>query len=182
MKKHLTNDQCVPYIRERTDFANKRASLTGKTHTPGADLPLGHLPEDHHLIVREAEFVVFSYATPIAWYGPLPAFTPEAVEEFLAGPGLDDLEAFLTGAAELPRQRAFPSGGEMQWQMPAVRYSRTTSQHQYDVYYALAYEKTWREADDGKAVPSDHADHLEWHTTEYNKFARRPASTGGVNW
>jgi hypothetical protein len=183
VKKHLTNDECVPYIRRREDFANKRGSLTGKTHEPGTYTPTGNLPEQYHGIVQEAEFIVYSYTTPIAWFGPLPLLTPEAVEEFIDGPGLDDLEAFLTGAVDLPRQRAFPCGGESQWQMPAVRYSRTTSvHHQGAMWTALRYEKTWREAEDGKSVESPLYAQTEYATTGYNQFQKRPSGTGRQGW
>lgn len=184
MKKHLTNDQCVQYIRKREDFSNKRGSLTGETHTPGHYTKLGNLPEQYHGIVREAEYIVYSYDTPIAWFGPLPVLTPETVEEFLEGPGLDDLEAFLTGAVDLPpRQRAFPCGGESQWQMPAVRYSRTTSvHHQGAMWAALAYDKTWRETEDYTSIPAPHYEQTEYARTDYNGFKRAPSSTGGYHW
>lgn len=181
MKKHLTNDACVPLLRRREEFENKRASLKGYTHAPGFRYGWGHLPRQHHSLVIEASFIVYSYDTPIAWFGPAPDLSLESLERFLDGPGLDELEMLLTSEAEPPPRTPFPAT-EPCWHMPAVRYSRTTTQHQYTVMAALAYERTWREAEDGTAVPTPFYDQTAYATTSYDKFEKVPSSTGGVNW
>lgn len=184
MKKRLTNDQCVPYIRAREEFENRRASFKGHTHAPGFKYTWGHLPGKYHLLVQQATYIVYSYDTPIAWYGPEPIVTLESVESFLSGPGLDELESFLSGErASPPQSTPFPLS-ESRWQVPAVRYSRTTSTHHMgEVWAALAYEKTWREAQDNVSIPAPHWEQTEYARTDYNRFDRREASTGRrVNW
>lgn len=168
-------------IRKRLEFQNKSATLKGHDHTPGIGYGWGHLPSRYHGAVLRSEYIVYSYDTPIAWFGPEPLITVESVEAFLAGPGLDQIEAFLAGEGAAPRN-TFPLS-EPHWQVPAVRYSRTTSVHHMGaVQDALAYKKTWREAKDGKSVPAPHYAQTEYARTPYDKFARCEASTGGVNW
>lgn len=181
MKKHLSNDACVPLIRAREEFENRRASLKGHGHTPGFGYSWGHLPAKYHTRVIEASFIVYSYDTPIAWHGPAPALTLADIERFLDGPGLVELEQMLTSEGASPRTPAFPAGEDC-WQVPAVRYSRTTTQHQGVLWQALAYERTWREAEDRTSVPAPYWSQTEFAVTTYDKFDKVPSSTGGVNW
>ena len=185
MKQHLTNDQCVPMIRAREEFHNRGncngPTLKGHTHAPGFAYHWGHLPSRYHGAVLMSDYIVYSYDTPIAWYGPEPLITLESVEAFLAGPGLDQIETFLAGEGPAPRN-SFPLS-EPHWQVPAVRYPRTTTvNHIGAVCAALAYEKTWREAEDRNSIPSPHWEQTEYARADYRKFDKREASTGGVNW
>lgn len=79
----------------------------------------GNLPEAYHESLLAADFVVRSYATPIAWHVLAPDWTDRAdVERWLADehPGI--------------------------WIVPEVAYSLTTYQHQWQVRAAL--EGSWR--------------------------------------
>lgn len=187
MKKRLPNDECAAYIRRREEFENRGTrygpTLKGYAHEPGTYCTKGHLPEKYWSLVEEATYVVYSYDTPIAWFGPEPIVTPASVETWLEGPGLDELERYLSGESnQPPTSTPFPLS-EPHWQVPAVRYSRTTSTHHMgEVWAALAYEKTWREAEDGISVPAPHYAQTEYARTGYDRFERRSASTGGVRW
>lgn len=182
MKKGLKNDQCVPYIRRREEFINKSKTIKGLAVTPGELTYFGALPEGYRSAVRQAEFIVFSYETPIAWYAPRPIITAEAVEEFLAGPGLDELEKFLTGEAEPPRD-VFPVRVDA-WEIPAVRYSITTTAHQGLLWDALAFEMTWRENPEHKTIPAadPHYEQTAYARTPYNKFEKVPCGTSRRGW
>lgn len=80
---------------------------------------LGSLPHQYHESLLAADFVVRSYATPIAWHVLAPDWNDQAdVERWLADehPGI--------------------------WIIPEVSYSLTTYQHQSQVRWALA--GSWR--------------------------------------
>lgn len=177
--KKLTNDQCVPKIRAREPFTNHRGSLTGDVHTPGAYAMKGSLPERHRAFVDEAHYIVRSYDTPIAWYGPSLDTSLEAVTRWLDGPSPDELEAYLNGESDDLWLPEVPMG-ESAWQMPPVRYSVTTTDHQHTVIMALAYEKTWREG--GETVPAPHYEQTEYHATAYTAFLKVPCGGPRRGW
>jgi hypothetical protein len=52
-------------MRYAEDF-DTHGALKGRAGTPY--LGLGRLPREHEGDVREADYVVYSYATPIAWH------------------------------------------------------------------------------------------------------------------
>lgn len=176
--KRLTNDECIPLIRSMTAFSNRSESLTGKRKDPGTSVDgFGNLPGKYYELVREATFVVFSYHTPIAWFGPKVDTTHEGMMAWLDSPTAADLAAYMDGEVDTLRTPPFPCT-EPLWQMPPVRYSITTSDHQHVVMSALAYEKTWREAEDQKAIAAPHYAATEYALTAYNDFQRVDSSTG----
>jgi hypothetical protein len=59
--------QYVKPLRNREPFRT-HGSLRGAPVTCGAET--GRLPRQYHDSVRAADYVVWSYATPIAWHGP----------------------------------------------------------------------------------------------------------------
>lgn len=179
--KQLTNDECIPHIRTMTGFSNRTGSLTGEQHTPGVGtVGMGNLPVKYHPLVREATFVVFSYDTPIAWYGPEASTDAATIHAWLAHPTAADLDAYVNREVDNLRTPEFP-GTEPLWQMPNVKYSRTTTQHQWVLWSALAYEKTWREAEDHISIPAPHYKNTDYGSNR-TPLERVPSSTGGVNW
>lgn len=122
VKVAKTIDATHPLIRERTPFrtAIRKTSygtfisMSGHAHEPMAPRELGHLPHQYREHVRMAEFVVYSYDTPIAWWSRVPRDTHD----------LEYVEAWLRG-------------DEGQWFMPQVRYTTTTTQHFSEVHTAL---------------------------------------------
>lgn len=57
--------QAVPLIEGRVEFTNSTKSLRGVTRSEGT----GRLPEKWAEEFGTPEYIVYSYATPIAWYG-----------------------------------------------------------------------------------------------------------------
>lgn len=58
-----------PYIRSRENFTTHGA-LWGNEHVGAHQtLSIGQLKEEHRESVEAAEYIVYSYGTPIAWYG-----------------------------------------------------------------------------------------------------------------
>lgn len=70
----------------------------------------GQLPDRYRDLVRLASYIVYSYATPIAWF----------------------IEGTPSDLSDVESLRAWLDNGEASgaWVMPAVRYSVTTSKHQ----------------------------------------------------
>jgi hypothetical protein len=79
---------------------------------------LGQLPGEYHESVKHADYVVYSYSTPIAWH--LPAGVPST--------------AYPPGVWYTMR----PDG---EWITPQVKYSVTTSKHQGRIFTAISQLK-----------------------------------------
>lgn len=59
------------YIRRLDWFTNSSGSFWGKVHQPGIYLAdYGELPEKRHSSVDDANYIIYSYMTPIAWHVP----------------------------------------------------------------------------------------------------------------
>lgn len=69
----LTNHECHALIHERKPFVNAQGSLSGRIEYPGGVMSIGKLPDEWRAELLKAfsqgehVYVVFSYATPIAW-------------------------------------------------------------------------------------------------------------------
>lgn len=99
---------------------NRREAFTTYGALRGVPLPLsrsrkvisvGRLPKEYHDSVRRADYVIFSYATPIAWHIPS-----------------NQREAEMYGSTY-----GF-------WVVPDESYSVTTSRHQHKIRAALLEE------------------------------------------
>lgn len=62
-----------PVIEGREDFTTSGA-LRG-THGPAESF--GQLPDELRTAARHADYVIYSYSTPIAWHGPEGWYFPE---------------------------------------------------------------------------------------------------------
>jgi hypothetical protein len=60
----VSNDEAQDRIKELKQFRNQTGALRA---TPGGASEYGYLPTGYHEQVRDAEYVVYSYRTPIAW-------------------------------------------------------------------------------------------------------------------
>jgi hypothetical protein len=60
----VTLDEAEVRVGSLKPFRTATGSMKG---APGGADTFGHLPEAYHAEVRDAEYVVYSYATPIAW-------------------------------------------------------------------------------------------------------------------
>lgn len=69
--KTVTNRDARSLIRDRVEFKSRTGNFLGQKHTPGYHVGYtGYLPqayESHGRLVN-ADYIVFSYATPIAWH------------------------------------------------------------------------------------------------------------------
>lgn len=74
---------------------------------------VGRLPEQYRTSVYHADYVVYSYATPIAWHVP------------------NRNEGWKLGNGE-------PAPAEPGWVMPDEKYSVTTSKHQGHIFTAIS--------------------------------------------
>jgi hypothetical protein len=89
--------------------------VEGETALDLRALSVGHLPREYHDSLAAADFVVYSYDTPIAWHHDRPhdLTQPELVASWLN------------------------DGGDGVWIIPEVKYTVTTTKHQGDVRAAL---------------------------------------------
>lgn len=67
MKSIVSNHEAEERIKLVQPFRNGRGSLRGAPSGSVLNLSMGELPEEYRASVREARYVVFSYATPIGW-------------------------------------------------------------------------------------------------------------------
>jgi hypothetical protein len=65
----------VPYLKNLQDF-DTRGSLFGVRVTTGSPLT-GRLSDEYRASVVEADYIVYSYGTPIAWHTPGGWFCPD---------------------------------------------------------------------------------------------------------
>lgn len=96
-------------IHAHQSFTTPNKTLTGEAGEPGdwAYGPmLGRLPDKWREVFMQdrdqIDYVVYSYATPIAWRRQIPGFG-------------------------------------FSWEVPAARYSDTTTQHQHTIRYAVTH-------------------------------------------
>lgn len=66
----LSNSDAARAIARRDDFETHTGNLSGRAHTPGRYVYTGQLPRGYAETVSAADYIVFSYATPIAWHLP----------------------------------------------------------------------------------------------------------------
>lgn len=52
-------------------FDTPTGNLRGERHTPGQHVRRGELPEAHAATLDRADYVVWSWQTPIAWHDPM---------------------------------------------------------------------------------------------------------------
>lgn len=69
--KTVTNRDARPLIRERVEFKTRTGTFSGEKHVPGyVVFGTGYLPRAYavHGKLNDADYIVYSYATPIAWH------------------------------------------------------------------------------------------------------------------
>lgn len=68
--KKTSNYDARNYIAAREEFTSHTGSFSGRRHTPGRYVYTGHLPGRlaGTETVGDADYIVFSYSTPIAWH------------------------------------------------------------------------------------------------------------------
>lgn len=83
MTARLSNWDCRAPITYRRSFRNSTGTLTGETYNtrerPFSCFDRGWLPNTYD-VPLDVDFVVFSYATPIAWHTPDKGWTIPAVK------------------------------------------------------------------------------------------------------
>jgi len=103
-------EKLVQLLSEHRTFRNSNGSLVGKPHVAGQSLPdnaTGELPDDIRPLTTDADYIVYSYETPIAWH---------------------------VQTLQNRDETGHPHG---KWMLPDVRYSATTSRHQQAIALAL---------------------------------------------
>lgn len=69
----VTNDGAYAKITARETFRNRTGSFSGDVIERGAGQSLryvGYLPKGFHASLSRADYVVYSYSTPIGWHVP----------------------------------------------------------------------------------------------------------------
>lgn len=66
----VSNYSARPLIERRRDFKTHSDNFRGETHKPGDYVFTGRLSGKHSETLSQADYIVFSYATPIAWHLP----------------------------------------------------------------------------------------------------------------
>lgn len=68
--KKISNHAAPEFIARREEFTSHTGNFRGETHVPGTYLYTGQLPRAYanRGDVVNADYVVFSYSTPIAWH------------------------------------------------------------------------------------------------------------------
>lgn len=98
-------------------FTTPTGYLRGERHTPGVHVRRGWLDERHAATLDDADYVVWSFDTPIAWHVPQ-----------------------WTGRTGWQGRRA-------RWHVPAVHHSQTTTVHQGKILTAVtSVTATWGDA------------------------------------
>lgn len=92
---------------------NTHGALCGRAGAFSDGGSLGRLDRDYHESVKRADYVVYSYNTPIAWHVP------------------NRNEGWELGNGE-------PAPVEPGWVMPQEKYSVTTSKHQGRIFTAIS--------------------------------------------
>jgi hypothetical protein len=59
-----------PYVRAREPFTTHGSLWAAERVGAHATLSIGHLSEEYRESVEQATYIVYSYGTPIAWFGP----------------------------------------------------------------------------------------------------------------
>lgn len=69
--KTVTNRDARALIARREEFKTRTGNFTGETHVPGNHVfETGYLPQAYaeHGRLNDADYIVYSYSTPIAWH------------------------------------------------------------------------------------------------------------------
>lgn len=62
--------ELAPYIRDRENFTTHGSLWGNEVVGAHSTLSIGRLPEQYRPCVENADYIVYSYGTPIAWHRP----------------------------------------------------------------------------------------------------------------